>query len=69
MATYTLNKEVDTITNTKDTSQAEWPRWTPEFSQWEVTKVIDYNEWTWATWGPATPNMIEYTVDDLVTKY
>ena len=34
-----------------------------------VTKVIDYNEWAWAIWGPATPNMIEYIYDDLVEKY
>ena len=68
-ATYTLNKEVDTIVNTKNTDQAEWPRRYPAFSKWEVTKVIDYNEWTGAIWGPATPNMIEYTYDDLVEKY
>lgn len=68
MATYTLNKEVDTITNTKSTPTA-WPKWTPEFAKWDVTKVIDYNEWAWAIWGPATPNMIEYIYDDLVEKY
>ena len=69
MATYTLNKQVDTIVNTKDTSQAEGPRWTPEFTQWSQTLVADYNEWAWAIWGPATPNVIEYTYDDLVEKY
>ena len=67
--TYTIKKQVDTITNTKDTSQAAWPRWTPSFSAWVQQTIHEYNEWSDAIWGPGTTNVVEYTYDDLVKKY
>lgn len=69
MATYTVNQQVDTIVNTKDVSQSEWPRWTPEFTQGQESTIHAYNEWADAIGGPEKVTKVEYTYDDLVTKY
>lgn len=67
--TYNIDLKVDAITNTKDTSQTEWPRWNPSYSAWSASTIHAYSEWEGTIWGPATTNVIEYTYDDLITKY
>lgn len=69
MATYTVKQQVDTIINTKDTSQTEGPRWTPAYTPWVESTIHDYNEWADAIGGPEKVTKVEYTYDDLVTKY
>lgn len=65
---YVVKKDEITYTNTKDTTQAAWPRWTAESAIDEST-VITYKEWAGAVGWPSGTNHFEVIKDDLVTKY
>lgn len=66
---YVVKKSETTITNTKDTCQAAWPRWTPSAPSTCETTVITYEEWEGTVGWPLTENVFEVITDDLIINY